>query len=92
MNLGLALDAANLALWPVLEETVALGQNVLRALKYAPFPVVGAPSGLALGGGCEVLLHCDAVEAHAESYIGLVELAVGLVPRGAGRPSTWSVG
>src|SRR4051794_5564622 len=84
VNLGLALYAANLALWPVLEETVALGQNVLRALKYAPFPVVGAPSGLALGGGCEVLLHCDAVEAHAESYIGLVESAVGLVPAWGG--------
>jgi 3-hydroxyacyl-CoA dehydrogenase len=52
----------------------------LKALKYAPFPVVGAPAGMALGGGCEVLLHCDAIQAHAESYIGLVECGVGLVP------------
>ncbi len=49
-------------------------------LKYAPFPVVGAPSGMALGGGCEILLHCDAVQAHAETYVGLVEVGVGLIP------------
>jgi 3-hydroxyacyl-CoA dehydrogenase len=42
--------------------------------------VVGAPSGLALGGGCEILLHCDAVQAHAETYTGLVEAGVGIVP------------
>ena len=84
VNLGLALYAANLALWPLVEQTVELGQHTFQALKYAPFPVVGAPSGLALGGGCEVLLHCDAVEAHAESYIGLVELAVGLLPAWGG--------
>ncbi len=79
-NIGLALFAANVALWPMIEELVASGQRVYRALKYAPFPVVGAPSGLALGGGCEILLHCDAVQAHAESYIGLVEVGVGVVP------------
>jgi 3-hydroxyacyl-CoA dehydrogenase len=84
VNLGLALYAANLALWPLIEQTVELGQHTLQTLKYAPFPVVGAPSGLALGGGCEVLLHCDAVEAHAESYIGLVESAVGLLPAWGG--------
>ena len=84
VNLGLALYAANLAFWPLLEETVELGQRTFQALKYAPFPVVGAPSGMALGGGCELLLHCDAVEAHAESYVGLVEAAVGLVPAWGG--------
>ena len=42
--------------------------------------MVGAPSGMALGGGCEILLHCDAVQAHAETYTGLVEVGVGLVP------------
>ncbi|MBI3114043.1 MAG: enoyl-CoA hydratase/isomerase family protein, partial [Rhodospirillales bacterium] len=45
-----------------------------------PFPVVGAPSGMALGGGCEVLLHCTAVQAHAETYAGLVEAGVGVIP------------
>jgi 3-hydroxyacyl-CoA dehydrogenase len=49
-------------------------------MRNAPFPVVGAPVGMALGGGCEMLLHCAAVQAYAESYIGLVEAGVGLIP------------
>ncbi|MEC9453742.1 MAG: 3-hydroxyacyl-CoA dehydrogenase NAD-binding domain-containing protein [Pseudomonadota bacterium] len=80
VNLGLALFAINLAAWPMMEDMVKQGQDALKALKFAPFPVVGAPSGMALGGGCESLLHCDAVQAHAESYIGLVEVGVGLIP------------
>ncbi|KJV08955.1 3-hydroxyacyl-CoA dehydrogenase [Elstera litoralis] len=79
-NLGLALFAANIALWPAIEEIVEAGQKTYKALKYAPFPVVGAPSGMALGGGCEILLHCDAVQAHAETYMGLVEVGVGIIP------------
>jgi 3-hydroxyacyl-CoA dehydrogenase len=83
-NLGLALFAANIAAWGEIEKLVTLGQQTYRQLKYAPFPVVSAPSGLALGGGCEILLHSDAVQAHAESYIGLVECGVGLVPAWGG--------
>lgn len=83
-NLGLALFSINVGLWPLIEDTVANGQIAYKALKYAPFPVVGAPSGLAIGGGCEILLHCDAVEAHAETYIGLVEVGVGIVPAWGG--------
>jgi 3-hydroxyacyl-CoA dehydrogenase len=83
-NIGLALFAANTAAWADIEAMVQLGQETYRGLKYAPFPVVGAPSGMALGGGCEVLLHCDAVEAHAETYMGLVEVGVGLVPAWGG--------
>jgi 3-hydroxyacyl-CoA dehydrogenase len=79
-NLGLALFAVNIAAWGEIEKLVAGGQQAYKALKYAPFPVVSAPSGLALGGGCEILLHSDAIQAHAESYIGLVECGVGLVP------------
>ena len=79
-NLGLALFAANIAAWGEIEKLVSGGQQAYLALKYAPFPVVGAPSGMALGGGCEILLHSDAVQAHAETYIGLVECGVGLVP------------
>jgi len=79
-NVGLGLFAANLALWPLIEDTQMAGQNTYKAIKYAGFPVVGAPSGMALGGGCEVLLHCRSVQAHAETYIGLVETGVGLVP------------
>lgn len=83
-NLGLALFAANIAAWGEIENMVATGQSTYKALKYAPFPVVGAPSGMALGGGCEILLHCDAVQAHAETYMGLVEVGVGLVPAWGG--------
>ncbi len=83
-NLGLALFALNIALWGQIEMLVKAGQDACRALKFAPFPVVGAPSGLALGGGCEILLHCAAIQAHAESYIGLVEAGVGLVPAWGG--------
>jgi len=79
-NVGLALFAANLALWPLIEELEAKGQMVFKNMKYAPFPVVAAPSGMALGGGCEILLHSAAVQAHAETYAGLVEVGVGLVP------------
>ncbi len=79
-NLGLALFAANIAAWGEIEKLAAGGQQVLKAMKYAPFPVVAAPAGMALGGGCEILLHADAIQAHAESYIGLVECGVGLIP------------
>lgn len=83
-NIGLALFAANCAAWPLIQQLVAEGQQAYKALKYAPFPVVGAPSGMALGGGCEILLHCDAVQAHAETYMGLVEVGVGLIPAWGG--------
>lgn len=79
-NLGLALFAANIAAWSEIERLVAAGQETYKALKYAPFPVVGAPAGMALGGGCEILLHCHAVQAHAETYTGLVEVGVGVIP------------
>lgn len=79
-NLGLALFAANIAAWPEIENLIASGQQTYKALKYAPFPVVAAPSGMALGGGCEILLHSDAIQAHAETYTGLVEVGVGLLP------------
>ncbi len=83
-NLGLAMFAANVGAWPMIEDMVAEGQRIYTALKRAPFPVVAAPSGLALGGGCEILLAADAVQAHAESYIGLVEAGVGVVPAWGG--------
>jgi 3-hydroxyacyl-CoA dehydrogenase len=79
-NLTLLVQAIHSQDWPAVEQLIEQGQQTYRALKYAPFPVVGAPSGLALGGGCEILLHCDAIQAHAELYIGLVEVGVGLVP------------
>ena len=79
-NIGILLVAMKLKAWFAVRYLIGQGQNVYKALKYAPFPVVGAPSGMALGGGCEILLHCDAVQAHAETYTGLVEVGVGIVP------------
>ncbi len=79
-NLGAAMFAVGAGLWDMVEASVSGGQQAYKALKYAPFPVVSAPAGLALGGGCEILLHSDAVQAHAETYAGLVECGVGLVP------------
>jgi len=79
-NLGLALFAANIAAWGEIEKMTAGGQRAFKALKYAPFPVVAAPFNMALGGGCEVCLNADVIQAHAETYIGLVEVGVGLIP------------
>tara|TARA_A100001015_G_C15041304_1_gene739837 strand:- start:1459 stop:3849 length:2391 start_codon:yes stop_codon:yes gene_type:complete len=79
-NIGVLLFAANLAAWKTIEGIIKQGQDAMMGLKYAPFPVVGAPTGMALGGGCEILLHCDAVQAHIETYTGLVEVGVGLIP------------
>ncbi len=79
-NIGYALFQANLAMWPLIEQGLSEGQNAYMALKYAPLPVVAAPAGMALGGGCEICLHSDAIQAHAESYMGLVEVGVGIIP------------
>ncbi len=79
-NLGLLMKAIHDSDWPTVEQLIKTGQQTYQGLKYSPFPVVAAPSGLALGGGCEILLHCDAVQAHAELYMGLVEVGVGLIP------------
>lgn len=79
-NIGLALFAANTAVWPMVEDMVTKGQKAYRKLKYAPFPVVAAPSGMALGGGCEICLNADSIQAHAETYMGLVEVGVGVIP------------
>ncbi len=64
-------------------------QLAVKALKYTPVPVVGAPSGLSLGGGFEVLLHCDALVVHSNSVMGLVESGVGVLPSGGGVKETY---
>ena len=79
-NIAMLLYGAKFRLWFFIRWMLKRGQDVFQNLRYAPFPVVGAPSGMALGGGCEVLLHCDAIEAHAETYMGLIEAGVGIVP------------
>jgi 3-hydroxyacyl-CoA dehydrogenase len=70
--------------WAGLDRMVREFQDGAQALRRAPFPVVGAPFGLTLGGGCEYALHADRIQAHAELYMGLVEAGVGLIPAGGG--------
>ena len=70
--------------WDEIDLMVRAFQQTTMALRYADVPVVVAPAGLALGGGCEIVLHGDRVQAAAETYIGLVEVGVGLIPAGGG--------
>lgn len=79
-NLGLALFALNIAMYPAIDDLITKGQEAYQAIRFAPFPTVAAPAGMALGGGCEITLHCSAVQAHAETYMGLVEVGVGVIP------------
>lgn len=79
-NIGVLLFASNVAAWKTIDGIIKQGQDTYMGLKYAPFPVVSAPTGMALGGGCEILLHSDAVQAHVELYTGLVEVGVGIIP------------
>ena len=83
-NLMLVLVGAQEQEWDELHMAVKQFQNINLAIKYAPKPVVAAPQGLALGGGCEVGLHASKIQAAAEAYIGLVETGVGLIPGGGG--------
>jgi len=70
--------------WKRIEEAAAAFQQTSMSLRFAPFPVVIAPFGLTLGGGCEFSLHADLIQAHAELYMGLVEVGVGIIPAGGG--------
>ncbi|PZP39863.1 MAG: 3-hydroxyacyl-CoA dehydrogenase [Pseudomonas fluorescens] len=79
-NILMLLVTSKLRLWPLIDWILKDGQSTFKGLKYATFPVVAAPHGMALGGGCEIVLHAHAVEAHAETYIGLVEGGVGIIP------------
>ncbi|MGC1615851.1 MAG: 3-hydroxyacyl-CoA dehydrogenase NAD-binding domain-containing protein [Candidatus Acidiferrum sp.] len=83
-NLMLMLVAAQEQEWDDLHLGVKQFQNINLGLKYAPKPVVVAPQGMALGGGCEISLHAARIQAAAEAYIGLVETGVGLIPGGGG--------
>ncbi|HCJ86959.1 MAG TPA: 3-hydroxyacyl-CoA dehydrogenase, partial [Gammaproteobacteria bacterium] len=67
-----------------INEVIELLQRVLMSLKYSKIPTIAAVEGLALGGGCELLMHCNRRVSHTESYIGLVEMGVGLLPAGGG--------
>lgn len=67
-----------------MDRALKLIQDTGRRLKYSTIPTVAAVNGLAIGGGCEVMMHCDRVVASLESYIGLVEVGVGVIPAGGG--------
>jgi 3-hydroxyacyl-CoA dehydrogenase len=83
-NLMLVLTAIQEDDWDEIHRAVRAFQNASMALKYAPKPVVAAPSGMTLGGATELCLHCARVRAAAETYMGLVEAGVGLIPAGGG--------
>jgi 3-hydroxyacyl-CoA dehydrogenase len=83
-NLGLVAMLAQEGDFDEIALAVRRFQRTATSLRDAPFPVVCAPAGLALGGGCEIALHTDLVQAHAELYMGLVEVGVGLIPAGGG--------
>jgi len=87
-NLVMVLMAAQEGEWEELDLAVRQFQQANLALKYAPRPVVAAPFGMTLGGGCEIALHCARNQALAELYMGLVETGVGLVPAGGGVKET----
>ncbi len=83
-NLMLLLLGAQEEEWDDINLQIRALQNAVMRLRYSAKPVVSAPHGLALGGGCEISLHGDKARAAAETYIGLVEVGVGLIPAGGG--------
>ena len=83
-NIMLLLLAAQEEEWDDINLMIATFQRAVMRLRYSSKPVVTAPYGLALGGGCETAMHGDKVRAAGETYIGLVEVGVGLIPAGCG--------
>jgi 3-hydroxyacyl-CoA dehydrogenase len=83
-NIMLLLLAAQEEEWDDINQMIRALQNVVMRLRYSPKPVVTAPYGLTLGGGCEISMHGNKVRAAGETYIGLVEVGVGLIPAGGG--------
>lgn len=82
-NLFLLAAGVQEGMWDQIEQTLNKFQQTTMALKYCHVPVVAAPHWMALGGGCEVCLHSDAINAYVETYMGLVEMGAGVLP-GAG--------
>jgi 3-hydroxyacyl-CoA dehydrogenase len=83
-NLMLMLLEAQEENWEDLDMMSRVFQNAVMSLRYSPKPVVVAPFQMTFGGGCEMVLHADRARAAAETYIGLVEVGVGIIPAGAG--------
>lgn len=83
-NVGMIFMLAIEQEYDELDLAIRMFQNTMMRVRYSAVPVVVAPHGLSLGGGCEMSLHADKVQAAAETYIGLVEMGVGLIPGGGG--------
>jgi 3-hydroxyacyl-CoA dehydrogenase len=83
-NLFMMVVGAQQGMWDMLEAATKKLQDLNMRMRYSPKPVVVAPAGLALGGGCEITMHASRVVAAAETYIGLVELGAGVIPAGGG--------
>jgi 3-hydroxyacyl-CoA dehydrogenase len=83
-NVGMIYMMAVEQEWEELDLAVQWFQKTMMRMRYSSIPVIAAPHGMALGGGCELCLHSDKVIAHAETYMGLVEFGVGLIPGGGG--------
>lgn len=83
-NLFMVVMAAQQQMWDQLDMMIVGLQDMNMRMRYSPKPVVVAPAGMALGGGCEITMHGSRVVAHGELYIGLVELGAGVIPAGGG--------
>ncbi|MFY0674750.1 MAG: 3-hydroxyacyl-CoA dehydrogenase/enoyl-CoA hydratase family protein [Bacteroidia bacterium] len=83
-NLGMIFMLAVEQEYDELDFAIRAFQNTMMRIRYSSIPVVVAPFNMALGGGCEITLHADAVQASAETYIGLVEVGAGVIPGGGG--------
>ncbi|MEM9024245.1 MAG: enoyl-CoA hydratase-related protein, partial [Bacteroidota bacterium] len=83
-NVGMIFMLAIEQEYQEMDMAVRMFQNTMMRMRYSSVPVVAAPHNLALGGACELCLHADKVVAHAETYMGLVEFGIGVIPGGAG--------
>jgi len=83
-NLFMVVVGAQQGMWDTLDQAVRKLQGLNMRMRYSPKPIVVAPVGLALGGGCEITMHASRVVASSETYIGLVELGAGVIPAGGG--------
>jgi 3-hydroxyacyl-CoA dehydrogenase len=83
-NVGMIFMLAAEQEWDELNFAIAAFQKTVTRMRFSSVPVVAAPHGLTLGGSCELSMHCDKVVAHAETYMGLVEFGVGVIPGGGG--------
>ncbi|MGI9400049.1 MAG: enoyl-CoA hydratase/isomerase family protein, partial [Rhizobiaceae bacterium] len=89
VNLNVFLEMIEAGDWDEIDSFLHDFQQAVAGLKYCKVPVIGTPSGLALGGGYEVLAHCDCIVAHSNVVMGLVEAMVGVIPSGGGVKETY---